>query len=668
MNELINLIPIDIQRFGGKCTLSHTYTQDIETNTSTFTLTATVTTDSSSYNSGGGAYVKGTYSGGASGSFEQQKFSIGKSKSVSKSWTRTVQHNPDGSISYISVSIPWHVTSSTKGTASGGFQLPAIPRYANITTFIVNRIDETSVSFTWAADVQCDYAWFSIDNGANWISLPNSNIISGLTPGTGYNFKLRVKRADSQLISESGTYYQTTYSYPTITSILDTNLLVGNEQKITVNNPLNRTYTFKVLDNLDNTELYSITDNSTNLTFTPDASIMQEKLISTNSESRDIKYQIEYAGVVSSAQINQYRTILVNLVNIDCGRASQVSEVVEINKISGNILLRNINDIDNSITIKYAYKEENQTDFSEYKTIVSNISSSNSNITLDKEKNTFELLKKIEIEGLDYRNDLELKIYVEDKYSSDEAIIKIIKGIPVWWWTKDYFASGKLLVTNPLLQSDNIEIVPESLLLTKKFDNGLVYKTKVEAGNIFIGYGNESSFTYQTQLGGEHLLFSGRRVPKATYNRMTGIDVAGASADNAYVEVTSDWGVYGINIWLSDKRLKRRIKDSNYKALDTINKIKHRQFIYRKDNKKMNIGYVADELQEIDENMIIEVGEQKIKQPNHTYLLPIISKGLQEEDTRITKLENKIDEQQKQIEELKNQVNKLLELVERKEV
>lgn len=667
MNELRNIIPIDIQRFGGKCTLSHTYTQDIATNTSTFTLTATVTTDSSSYNNGGGAYVKGTYNGGASGSFEQQKFSIGKSKSVSKSWTRTVQHNPDGTIPYISVSIPWHVTSSTKGTASGGFQFPTIPRYANITNFTVNKVDETSVSVYWEADAACDYAWYSIDNGATWIDISSQSfIINGLSAGTGYNFKLRVKRQDSQLITESNAYYQSTYPYPTIVNVEDTNLLVGSEQKITVNNPLNRTYTFKALDNLNNTELYSITDTSTALTFTPNAKIMQEKLVTSNSESRDIQYQIEYAGVVSSAQINQYRTILVNLVNIDCGRASQVSEIVEINKISGNILLRNINDIDNSITIKYAYKEENQTDFSEYKTIVSNISSSNSNITLDKEKNTFELLKKIEIEGLDYRNDLELKIYVEDKYFSDEAIIKIIKGIPVWWWTKEYFASGKLLVTNPLLQGDNIEIIPESLLLTKKFDNGLVYKTKVEAGNIFIGYGNESSFSYQTQLGGEHLLFSGRRVPKATYNRMTGIDVAGASADAAYVEVTSDWGVYGINIWLSDKRFKRRIKDSTYNALDTINKIKHRQFIYRKDNKKMNIGYVADELQKIDENMIIEVGEQKIKQPDHTYMLPIISKAIQEEDIRVTELKNKINEQQKQIEELKSQVNKLLELVERK--
>lgn len=126
-----------------------------------------------------------------------------------------------------------------------------------------------------------------------------------------------------------------------------------------------------------------------------------------------------------------------------------------------------------------------------------------------------------------------------------------------------------------------------------------------------------------------------------------------------YLEVLTDDGVYGIDAWPSDKRLKRRIKDSKYDALDTLMKIKHRQFIYRKTNEKVLIGYVADELQELDPNMVFEVGPQKIKQPNPPVIIPILSKAIQEQQEIIGK-------QDKRITELEDQVKKILELVEGK--
>lgn len=126
-----------------------------------------------------------------------------------------------------------------------------------------------------------------------------------------------------------------------------------------------------------------------------------------------------------------------------------------------------------------------------------------------------------------------------------------------------------------------------------------------------------------------------------------------------YIEFNTSYGLYGVNIWASDKRLKRRIKDSKYNALDTLMKIKHRQFIYRKSNEKVLIGYVADELQEIDSNMVFEVGSQKIKQPSTSYIIPILSKAIQEQ-------QEIIDKQDKRITELENQVKKLLKLVEGK--
>lgn len=127
-----------------------------------------------------------------------------------------------------------------------------------------------------------------------------------------------------------------------------------------------------------------------------------------------------------------------------------------------------------------------------------------------------------------------------------------------------------------------------------------------------------------------------------------------------YLEVTTiGLGAYGVDAWASDKRLKRRIKDSKYNALDTLMKIKHRQFIYRKSNEKILIGYIADELQEIDENLIFEVGPQKIKQPSQSYIIPILSKAIQEQQELISN-------QEERIKELENKVNKLLEIIEGK--
>ena len=126
----------------------------------------------------------------------------------------------------------------------------------------------------------------------------------------------------------------------------------------------------------------------------------------------------------------------------------------------------------------------------------------------------------------------------------------------------------------------------------------------------------------------------------------------------SYLEILAEGGAYGIDAWASDKRLKRRVKDSKYDALDTLRKIKHRQFIYRNTDEKVLIGYVADELQELDPNMVFEVGPQKIKQPNPSIIIPILSKAIQEQ-------QEIIDKQDKRIIELEDQVKKILELVER---
>lgn len=102
----------------------------------------------------------------------------------------------------------------------------------------------------------------------------------------------------------------------------------------------------------------------------------------------------------------------------------------------------------------------------------------------------------------------------------------------------------------------------------------------------------------------------------------------------------------------SDIRLKENIENSETDALETVNRMKVRQFDWkeRMGGWHQNIGFVADELEEIDPNLALgggydENGEMDIKQINSPYLLNYAIKAIQE-------LSAKVDEQEKRIKEL----------------
>ena len=111
---------------------------------------------------------------------------------------------------------------------------------------------------------------------------------------------------------------------------------------------------------------------------------------------------------------------------------------------------------------------------------------------------------------------------------------------------------------------------------------------------------------------------------------------------------------YAVGLSTSDQRLKHDIDFTKIKALPLIEKINHREFVYNNDenNELVKIGYIADELQEIDEQLVFEVGKDKIKQINQLYLEALLSKGEQE-------LYQLFKKQQEQIDELKDRVTKL---------
>ena len=107
---------------------------------------------------------------------------------------------------------------------------------------------------------------------------------------------------------------------------------------------------------------------------------------------------------------------------------------------------------------------------------------------------------------------------------------------------------------------------------------------------------------------------------------------------------------------VSDIRLKENIENSETDALETVNQMKVRQFDWkeRMGGWHQNIGFVADELEEIDPNLALgggydENGEMDIKQINSPYLLNYAIKAIQE-------LSAKVDEQDKRIKELERRL------------
>lgn len=127
--------------------------------------------------------------------------------------------------------------------------------------------------------------------------------------------------------------------------------------------------------------------------------------------------------------------------------------------------------------------------------------------------------------------------------------------------------------------------------------------------------------------------------------------------------IRAKWGAPGFSTdylytdgQVSDIRLKENVKNSETDALETVNRMKVRQFDWkeRMGGWHQNIGFVADELEEIDPNLALgggydENGEMDIKQINSPYLLNYAIKAIQE-------LSAKVDEQEKRIKDLERRL------------
>lgn len=220
------------------------------------------------------------------------------------SGTTRICHNADGTKTFsysFSQEIAITFSGSYIGTksGSGSATLDSIPRYLAITKFDVSSSLET-ISVAWGTDVARDYTQYSLNNGAwtdagDTVASGNKSgtfTIKGLSPNTTYTVKIRLKRTDSQLWTESSIKSITTKNIATLSSAPDFNF--GDSPTVTINNPSGATKNLRIecggtvltRTNVSNSVTLAITDSEWDAFY--------KKLGSNNSVS--VRYVVDTIG------------------------------------------------------------------------------------------------------------------------------------------------------------------------------------------------------------------------------------------------------------------------------------------------------------------------------------------------------------------------------------
>lgn len=255
--------------------------------------------------------------------------------------TQTVKHNDDGSKTIsLSASIALNITwsGSYVGTisGSGSMALTNIPRYATVNQSLAAKT-ETSITVNWSANATIDYIWYSSNNGSSWTGINvtdgtnGSYTISGLSSGTTYQIKTRVRRKDNQLTTDSSAMSVATYDYPFANSM--PNFTIGNRLTLGLYNPLGRSITVNILG-ADNSQISNDTTSGTSISGYNNETVQNRLYASIpNSQSGTYKVKVTYGSQIS---IKTGGTYSVN--------ASQCTPII------GAVSYRDVNSISTAIT------------------------------------------------------------------------------------------------------------------------------------------------------------------------------------------------------------------------------------------------------------------------------------------------------------------------------
>ena len=106
---------------------------------------------------------------------------------------------------------------------------------------------------------------------------------------------------------------------------------------------------------------------------------------------------------------------------------------------------------------------------------------------------------------------------------------------------------------------------------------------------------------------------------------------------------SSDFSFRNIATSTSDRSLKENITDSTKCCTDVIRAIRHRDFYWKDSHKHIDVGYIAQELEEIDERLVVKpIGDGDYYGVETFYLQGVMTKAMQEMLEEIDILKEKI--------------------------
>ena len=207
--------------------------------------------------------------------------------------------------------------------------LETIPRYTSITNFTVSKRNETSFTFNWSTADTVDYVWYSTNNGSSWTGYDvtdgtsGSFTVSSLSPNTTYTCKLRVRRKDSQLTTDSNAVSQTTNAVPSQSFRSKTETTISMNWSCDAN----ADYIWYSTDNGSNwtavgsvsgtSGYYTISGLSANTTYNIKTRVRRSATQSTydTSASSQTTYQYPYVSAVGSSNLTIGNSQTLTLYN-----------------------------------------------------------------------------------------------------------------------------------------------------------------------------------------------------------------------------------------------------------------------------------------------------------------------------------------------------------------
>ena len=116
-------------------------------------------------------------------------------------------------------------------------------------------------------------------------------------------------------------------------------------------------------------------------------------------------------------------------------------------------------------------------------------------------------------------------------------------------------------------------------------------------------------------------------------------------SNGVYLEIGNYTKYFGVDVWLSDKNMKKSIQSCDMSALEQVVKIPHHTFVLKDTGEEVKCGYVAQELEKINSEFVLKVDQpngDKRYQIRAQAIIPVLTKAIQEMEKRLNKAEETI--------------------------